>query len=503
MKKVIFLAIAAAGGLMAQTPTITAVLNTVQVVAGVKDTRLCPGIVATVFGTNFGSVASGVTVTVGGMAGAAITGQVTPNQMNVQIPFTAPVGSTQMVVTVGGQASQPFSITLLTAAPTIGYTAPGKPAFYTATLTQVTPAAPAHPGDTLVLFSGGMGQTNPASGNGPPANPVPLAGTPTMTIGGQSATIIAALYTASGYQFNFKVPTNVQGSVPVVISIDGQDSPPATLPLFGISAIVSGASFESTGTATPEEIVTIYANGMGSKDEITKGYQTTNVQGVSVTFNGTAAPIFALVTENGQLNAIVPTELPTSGTVQVELVTASGTSLGFPLIMNAAVPGIFLVPVPGNANATIAAAQFANTTWLAVPTSAAGALGLAQNCTKSKANPISNCGEPAAPGDYLVLYVTGLGEATPNGEAGGTPLATGTAAPASGSTLYETTAAPTVEIGGISAKPLFSGIAPGFAGLYQVDFQVPTGVPEGDSVPITISMPGSTTAQATIAIHSR
>jgi len=73
-------------------------------------------------------------------------------------------------------------------------------------------------------------------------------------------------------------------------------------------------------------------------------------------------------------------------------------------------------------------------------------------------------------------------------------------APANGSVLYETTATPTVQIGGIPATVLFSGIAPGTAGEYQVDLQVPTGVPAGDAVPITISMPGSTTGTATIAI---
>lgn len=324
-----------------------------------------------------------------------------------------------------------------------------------------------------------------------------------MTIGGQPATITFSGYSVSGYQINFTVPKTVQGSVPLILSIDGQDSPPVTLALFGISAVVSGASFLNTGTATPAELVTIYANGMGSKDQITTGYQTTTAQGVSVTFNGIAAPIIALVTESNQINVVVPSELPTTGDVQVQLTTSTGMSENFPLIMETAVPGIFLVNDPSNAKADIAAAQFANTVWLAVPTSTATALKIPQNCTVSMANPLSLCGQPAAPGDYLVLYVTGLGEATPNGDPKGAPLATGVPAPANGSVLYETVATPTIQVGGVAAKPLFSGVAPGFAGLYQVDFQVPTGVPEGDSVPLTISMPGSTTGTATLAVHSR
>ena len=75
--------------------------------------------------------------------------------------------------------------------------------------------------------------------------------------------------------------------------------------------------------------------------------------------------------------------------------------------------------------------------------------------------------------------------------------------PANGSVLYETVATPTVEIGGVAVKLSYSGLTPGDAGLYQLVFQVPTGVPEGDAVPLTVSMPGSTTGTATLAIQSR
>jgi uncharacterized protein (TIGR03437 family) len=504
MKKLLFLIVAGAAGLAAQAPTITAVLNTVEVPAGIQDTRLSPGIVATIFGTNFGSSSTGVTVTVGGTSAFVFPSNFTANQMNVQVAFNAPVGPTTVVVTVGGAASAPFNVTLLQAAPTVGFTGPNLPDIYTVKSTQVTAASPANPGDNLLLFASGLGATNPPATAGVVlTTPVSLAAAPSLTIGGVAANITSATYGASGYQINFVLPPNVQGSQPLVLSIDGQSSPAVTLPILGITAVVSGASFLDTGTATSEEIVTIYATGLGTKDEITTGYQTTTAQGVSVTFNGIAAPIFALVTEQDQMNVIVPSGLPTTGSVTVRLTTPTYSSQNFQLLMNAAVPGIFLINDPSNPKADIAAAQFANTTWLVVPTTTATALQIAQNCTASNANPLSTCGQPAAPGDYIVLYVTGLGEATPSGAAGGTPLATGIAAPANGSVLYETVATPTITIGGIAAKPLFSGIAPGFAGLYQVDFQVPTGVTEGDSVPIAISMPGSTTGTATMAIHSR
>jgi uncharacterized protein (TIGR03437 family) len=55
-------------------------------------------------------------------------------------------------------------------------------------------------------------------------------------------------------------------------------------------------------------------------------------------------------------------------------------------------------------------------------------------------------------------------------------------------------------VGGVPAKVLFSGIAPGFPGEYQIDFQVPAGV-DGDDVPVTVSIAGASDTR-TIPIHS-
>jgi hypothetical protein len=37
-----------------------------------------------------------------------------------------------------------------------------------------------------------------------------------------------------------------------------------------------------------------------------------------------------------------------------------------------------------------------------------------------------------------------------------------------------------VEVGGVSTTPTYVGLAPGIAGVYQVNFQVPAGAPSGD-----------------------
>jgi len=66
--------------------------------------------------------------------------------------------------------------------------------------------------------------------------------------------------------------------------------------------------------------------------------------------------------------------------------------------------------------------------------------------------------------------------------------------------LYETVATPTLTVGGFAITPVFSGIAPGFTGLYQVDFQVPSGV-TGDDVPVALSISGSAIDTRTMSIQ--
>jgi len=96
-----------------------------------------------------------------------------------------------------------------------------------------------------------------------------------------------------------------------------------------------------------------------------------------------------------------------------------------------------------------------------------------------------------------------LGKATPEGDPNALALATGTVAPAGANPLYMTVQQPIVTIGGAPAQVQFSGIAPGFAGLYQVNVQIPAGIQTGDDVPITIAMPGSTVDKATIAVSAQ
>ena len=91
---------------------------------------------------------------------------------------------------------------------------------------------------------------------------------------------------------------------------------------------------------------------------------------------------------------------------------------------------------------------------------------------------------PAAAGDLIELYVNGLGPTT-NQPASGSPASTDP------NNLAQTTTQPIVMIGGKQAQVQFSGLAPGYVGLYQVNAYVPSGLTSGNQ-PITIQIGGKT-----------
>ncbi len=97
---------------------------------------------------------------------------------------------------------------------------------------------------------------------------------------------------------------------------------------------------------------------------------------------------------------------------------------------------------------------------------------------------------PAAPGEVVTVYCTGLGDVTPQPNLG-------TAAPAS--PVSTTVAATTASVAGQTASVQFSGLAPLYVGLYQVNVQIPSGVASGPQS-LTISAAGATSKPVTTFI---
>ena len=304
------------------------------------------------------------------------------------------------------------------------------------------------------------------------------------------------------YQVTFKVPSDLPpGNQPLTVSVAGKISNSVTVvvapPFPAITGIVNGATFRSRPPA-PNSFVSIFGINFGSKDTSGNIFPATSFEGTSVLFNGIPAPLYFVFGSLGQINLVLPSELPESGGVNVQVKTAQGVSDVLTIQMAPSDTGLFRIPDPSNPARNNGAMLFANSAWRVMPAGMAKALGF-PDCLS--ADPSSVCAQPARIGDALVIFLTGLGKATPGADLAGRPVPTGTIAPVDGSTLYMTTQKPVVTVGGIQTAVLFSGITPGNAGLYQINIFVPSAVSPGDDIPIVVTMPDGRSDAVTAAIR--
>ena len=182
----------------------------------------------------------------------------------------------------------------------------------------------------------------------------------------------------------------------------------------------------------------------------------TTLNGTQVTLCGVPMPL--LYASTTQINALIPQGV--TGHATCPLVVVMGTAQSTPVQLTVA----------------------------ELNESGSGA-GIITEALTGQLNSASN---PAHAGDYLVVYCTGLGVVQgPNGQAAS---ADGAAAPTT--TVFHTASPVTATIGGVAAPVLFSGLTPTFAGLYQVNVQVPAGVAAGSTVPVVLTATDSSTGVA-------
>jgi adhesin/invasin len=101
---------------------------------------------------------------------------------------------------------------------------------------------------------------------------------------------------------------------------------------------------------------------------------------------------------------------------------------------------------------------------------------------------LNSSSNPIAAGGTIIAYLTGTGTVSP---------AVADGAPAPATTLASTTTTPTATIGNAAAQVTFSGLAPGFVGLTQVDLVVPSTLATGN-YPMVITYAGQSTVAGTI-----
>ena len=238
-------------------------------------------------------------------------------------------------------------------------------------------------------------------------------------------------------------------------------------PVLPKNGVTGSAGFLAHQPLAPGSLISLFglnfSEGQGSAEGLPLPEE---LQSTRILFAGQLMPL--LFTSDGQINAMVPYELNVN--TQHQILVQRGPTLAEPVSVDLAAtqPAIFR-------------------------TSFEGTQGLIYKCVQQGTN---NCvqvltdeNNPATAGDVLVMYCSGLGEVDP-------PVAAGVAAGPS-RTVDELT----VEIGGRSARVAFSGLAPGFSGLYQVNAAVPDGVDPSPDSQVSLRISGQTSALVTMAVQ--
>ena len=231
-----------------------------------------------------------------------------------------------------------------------------------------------------------------------------------------------------------------------------------------ISSIVSaGLSQPFVAKASYNQIMTIFGQRFApegfarivSGADLVNGLLPTRLGGVCVEMGGQRTPLFAVLDNQINFQAIAP--IGTPGEVTVRVIRNCDTTTEFisgPMTVEtaAAAPEFFFFVQTQTGVNPIAAVNATTGRLVGQP-------GLLPNAVF----------EPARPGDVVTVFVTGLADTIPRFGPGELPPgAAATARPV------------TVRLGARDITPLYAGVAPFNAGLYQVSFEVPAGVVLGN-----------------------
>jgi beta-glucosidase len=162
---------------------------------------------------------------------------ISPAQVNFQVPEGVTLGAGVLQAFTPSGPSQPIAVTIGEAQPAFFFVALGGRNWLRAQHADYSPIgtpAPARPGETIVLWGSGFGQTAPPIAPGLlQAAPAPLADPAgvTVTIGGETAQVQYAGMTIAGvYQINVTVPADLaDGIYEVAAMADGQPTTVTTV----------------------------------------------------------------------------------------------------------------------------------------------------------------------------------------------------------------------------------------------------------------------------------
>lgn len=226
-------------------------------------------------------------------------------------------------------------------------------------------------------------------------------------------------------------------------------------PTISAGGVVNAASF--TPKVAPGSLVSIFGSDLATTTFAADSVPLpTELAGTSVKIGGKDAPL--VFVSGGQVNAQVPYEVAAGPNVPVVVKVNGVSSPAGTVAVMAAAPGIFQF---GNKRAVVQNADYS-------------------------VNDVNN----GAPADsYVVAYMTGSG-ALDN------PVETGK--PAGGEPLCRPQGSVSATINNQPVEVAFAGLTPGFIGLMQVNFKMPSLAPGSYPFVVTINNEKSNAAMVTI-----
>ena len=223
------------------------------------------------------------------------------------------------------------------------------------------------------------------------------------------------------------------------------------------NAVVNAASY--TPQISPGSLATLFGTHLGGALVTANAPLPMSLSGVSITVNGRQAPILA-VTSN-QVNFQVPWET-SAGSAEVIVSVNGFAANSLAVKVSETAPGIF--SEPGGRAAVL-----------------------------NPDNSLNTDANPAKVGSTIEAYLTGSG---PVNVAMSDGLAAGS------SPLAEAMSQSSATIGPLPAQVSFTGLAPGFVGLTQMNIVVPSGLAPGD-YPLIVTIGGQTSNAGTISVAAQ
>jgi uncharacterized protein (TIGR03437 family) len=245
--------------------------------------------------------------------------------------------------------------------------------------------------------------------------------------------------------------------------------PPDFLPRVPAESAVNAASLGQA--VAPGSLISIFGERLSNGNQVgTTIPLAGRLNTVEVRMGNLRLPLFFV--SPAQINTQLPFDLPIGPvTLTVSNVDRSGASFRTAPLVDFA-PGIFSFGGDGTGQGTI---LIAGTGQVARPA----------------VDPISR---PAKRGEVVEIYCTGLGKVN-------NPPLLGQPSPANPPAT--TLVMPIVTIGGVRSEVLFSGLSPGFVGIYQVNVRVAPNTPPGLFIPVSLQMgpDGPESNTVTIAVE--